>query len=194
MSTNTTKKRLGIDIDGTITCPSTFVPFINESFNMNITLDDIKEYNLLPLLGISEEEFWKWMNETEEKIYKSAPLANHAKQVIDEWTHQYELFYISARRKHLRDVTFDWFKSQTVPYDHIELVGSHDKIETVKKHNIDVFFEDKHDNACDISEECNIPVLLFDAPYNRNPIPQNVIRVSNWQEAKRWIQQNFNEG
>ena len=36
-----------------------------------------------------------------------------------------------------------------------------------------------------------IPVLLFDTPYNRKPIPEGVIRVTNWREADQWIKKLF---
>lgn len=181
------RKRLGIDIDGTLTCPSSFVPYINESFNMNITLDDLKQYELSPLIGISNEEFWEWMDKMEPEIYKSNPLSTGAKTIMDQWKDQYDLYFISARRQHLYDVTHTWFANQKIDFDHLELIGSHNKIATVKKHNIDLFFEDKHDNACDISEECDIPVILFDTPYNRMPIPKSVIRVNDWYEAEKWV-------
>lgn len=48
---------LGIDIDGTITAQDTFVPYLNESFSLSITLEDIKEYDLTKLLNISQEDF-----------------------------------------------------------------------------------------------------------------------------------------
>ena len=181
------RKRLGIDIDGTLTCPSSFVPYINESFNMNITLEDLKQYELSPLIGISDKEFWEWMDKMEPEIYRSNPLATGAKSIMDQWKDQYDLYFISARRQHLYDVTNTWFANQHIDFDHLELIGSHNKIATVKKHDIDLFFEDKHDNACDISEECDIPVILFDTPYNRMPVPKSVIRVNNWYEAEKWV-------
>jgi uncharacterized protein len=121
-------------------------------------------------------------------IYKDAPLAKGAKGVVQKWKSQFDLFFISARRNHLYEVTNNWFAKQKIDYDHLELIGSHNKIAAVKKHDIELFFEDKHDNACDISEECGIPVILFDTPYNREPVPSNVFRVSNWSEADRKVQ------
>ena len=180
-------KRFGIDIDGTITCPSTFVPYINESFKKNITLNDIKEYDLTPLLEITEQQFWSWMDEKEPIIYKNAPLASGVKNVIEEWKNIYNLIYISARRDHLLDLTYEWFKENSLGFHHIDLIGTHNKLKTIKKYNIDLFFEDKHDNACDISEEFNIPVILFNTPYNQDPVPKNVVRVNNWIEAKKWV-------
>jgi uncharacterized HAD superfamily protein len=185
------KRRLGIDIDGTVTCPSTFIPYLNESFNKNLTLEDITDYDLLPFLETTEEELNRWMEEYEPIIYSRAPLAQHALDVINEWKNEYELYYISARGKHLYEITEKWFKENNVHYHHIELIGSHDKVDAVKKHKIDAFFEDKYDNACAIAEQCNIPVILFDTPYNRGPLPNGVIRVYNWLEAKKHIEHFF---
>ncbi len=182
------RKRFGIDIDGTLTCPTTFVPFINQTLNKNITFDDITQYDLTPLMGLDEEGFWKWMDEMEPIIYKDAPLAKGAKGIVQKWKNQFDLFFISARRNHLYEVTNNWFSKQEINYDHLELIGTHNKIAAVKKHGIDLFFEDKHDNACDISEECGIPVILFDTPYNREPVPSNVYRVSDWLEADHKVQ------
>lgn len=181
------KRRFGIDIDGTVTSPSTFVPYINKSFEMNITLDDIKEYDLTPLLGISDKEFWKWMDEMEPQIYKESPLADHARDVLLSWKDKHELIFISARRQHLLEITEEWFTAQNLHYHHIELIGTHDKLKAVKKHAVEIFFEDKHDNACAISEECNIPVILFNTPYNQDPVPEGVIRVDSWKEAELWV-------
>lgn len=185
------RKRFGIDIDGTLTCPTTFIPFINNTLNKNITFEDMTQYDLTPLMGLTEEQFWKWMDEMEPLIYKDAPLAKGAKAIVQNWKQHHDLYFISARRKHLLDVTCKWFNKKDIDYDRLELIGTHNKIAAVKNHNIDIFFEDKHDNACDISEECKIPVILFDTPYNREPIPSNVHRVKSWREANKKVETLF---
>lgn len=182
------KKRFGIDIDGTVTCPASILPFLNKDFNLNVTLEDVKQYDLMPLVTVSEEEFAQWFSCNEPVIYAQSPLADGAKQVLKSWEHEHELYFISARAKHLLDVTTTWFTDNELKYKHIELIGTHDKIEAAKKFNVDLFFEDKHDNAVTIHEECKIPVLLFNTPYNQDPIPPGVIRVNNWKEAKKWVE------
>jgi len=42
-----------------------------------------------------------------------------------------------------------------------------------------------------LHEELNIPIILFDAPYNRLTLPNDVIRVQSWQEAERWVAKEF---
>ncbi|MFC5734166.1 5' nucleotidase, NT5C type [Cytobacillus gottheilii] len=181
------KKRFGIDIDGTVTCPASMIPFLNTSFQLNLTLEDIKQYDLMPLVNVSEEEFAEWFTTNEPVIYEESPMAEGAGEVLTKWKDEHELYFISARGSHLLEVTKKWFLDKELTFHHIELIGSHDKIAAAKKHNVDIFFEDKHDNAVMIHEQCGIPVLLFDTPYNRDPIPEGVIRVYNWQEAEDWV-------
>lgn len=183
--------RFGIDIDGTVTCPTSLLPHINAQFGCNLVLDDINEYDLTKAFKVDEKAFYEWYKVSEENIYKTSPAQQYAKEVLTSWQAQFELYYISARGHHVYDSTLDWFKQQGIPYDHIELVGSHYKIETAKKFGVHAFFEDKHDNAVEIHEELDIPVILFDTPYNRKPIPDGVIRVYDWQEANNWIKKLF---
>ncbi|AOV07865.1 5' nucleotidase, NT5C type [Sporosarcina ureilytica] len=179
--------RFGIDIDGTVTCPTSLLPHINKAYNLNLVLDDIKEYDLTKAFSVDEKQFYTWYKTVESEIYDTSPPQEYAKKVLDAWNNHYELFYISARGENVFNTTTNWFEREAIPYDHIELIGSHYKIEAAKKHGVHAFFEDKHDNAVDIHEELDIPVLLFDTPYNRKPIPEGVIRVTNWQEANEWI-------
>ncbi|MBV7507501.1 hypothetical protein KW850_19860 [Bacillus sp. sid0103] len=182
------KKRFGIDIDGTVTCPKSILPFINKAFGLNLLYEDVIQYDYTPYVNVPEKEFAKWFTENEPTIYANSPLAQGAGNVLKKWENEHELFFISARGSHLLDITMKWFIDNGISFDHIELIGSHDKVASVKKHGIEIFFEDKHDNAVMIHEECQIPVILFDTPYNQDPIPNGVIRVNNWIEANRWIE------
>ncbi|WP_113927534.1 hypothetical protein [Bacillus sp. P14.5] len=181
------KKRFGIDIDGTVTCPTSLLPYINKEFKLQLTLNDITQYELTEVLDITPEVFGEWFKRTEGDIYKESPLAQGAKSVLDDWKDNHELYFISARPSHLLELTKNWFDYQDLLYHHIELIGSHDKVSTAEKYEVDIFFEDKHDNAVSIHEKLNIPVILFNTPYNQDPIPAGVIRVNDWQEARSWV-------
>ncbi|WP_096201278.1 hypothetical protein [Bacillus sp. FJAT-45350] len=181
------KKKFGLDIDGTITHPATFIPYLNKHFNKSITLDDIKEYDLTKVLHVTQNDFWDWLVKHEHSIYSEAILAEHVEDALTFWKESHHMIYISARGNHLHQITTNWFETRKLPYDHIELIGQHDKINAVKEHQLDIFFEDKHDNACDIAEECDIPVILMDTPYNRLSTPKNVVRANDWREAKDWV-------
>jgi uncharacterized HAD superfamily protein len=182
------RKRFGIDIDGTVTSPDAILPFINQAFGLNITLADVKQYDLNPVVNVSEQEFANWWVENEPLIYAESPIAESAAPVLNYWKNKFELCFISARGPHLLDLTKKWFLAHNLSFDQMELIGTHDKVEAAKKCQVDLFLEDKHDNAVMIHEECNIPVLLFDTPYNQDPIPEGVFRVFSWQEACNWVE------
>lgn len=184
-------KRFGIDIDGTVTSPSSIIPYINKDFNLSLTLNDIKQYDLTAY--VPHADFAKWWKKNEPLIYAESPLAEGAKDILQKWKEQHELYFISARGTDVLDVTEKWFKEKGLSFHHMELIGSHNKVNSVKKHNIDIFFEDKHDNAVAICEECKIPVILFNTPYNQDPVPKGVIRVNNWQEANAWVEKWIKE-
>lgn len=186
------RKRFGIDIDGTVTRPDSMIPFLNEAFQLNLTYEDITEYDLNPFVNISREAFAEWFAKNEPRIYAGSPIAEGAKEALTEWVDLADLYFISARHNELMRVTETWFNKNELLFNHIELTGSHDKVETAKKFGVDIFFEDKHDNAVAIATECNIPVILFDTPYNRLSVPKQVIRVNNWEEAKVWVDRWLN--
>lgn len=182
------KKRFGIDIDGTITRPDTMVPYLNKAFNMELTYEEINTYDLNPFVDVSPSEFAAWFHDSEPMIYSESLLVDGARECLEKFEQYADLYFISARRKDLIDVTETWFSTNELRYHQIDLIGSHDKIAMAKKLKIDLFFEDKHDNAVTISEECQIPVILFNTPYNLGPVPEQVIRVNHWFEARRWVE------
>lgn len=183
--------RFGIDIDGTVTCPTSLLPHINAHFGCNLTLDDITEYDLTKAFDVDAETFSKWYKQAEEQIYIESPAQSFAREILLDWSKRFELFYISARGQNVFQSTKSWFEREGIPYDQIDLIGSHYKIEAAKKHNVQAFFEDKHDNAVDLHEELQIPVILFDTPYNRKPTPSGVIRVRDWKQANEEIERLF---
>lgn len=177
----------GIDIDGTVTDPATLVPYLNEAFQLQLTFNDIKAYDLLQVVKVPKQVFNDWYKGKEAEIYEKSILAEGAREILLEWGKDHRLIFISARGKHLLENTEKWFVKNGVNYHHIELVGSHDKLSAAHSHQVDIFFEDKLDNAIDLNRELNIPVILFNTPYNQSPLPEGVIRVQNWQEAKAWV-------
>ena len=185
------KIRFGIDIDGTVTRPDTLLPYLNKDFGLQLTLSDIVQYDIASIIKIDHQKMGEWFIKNEVQIYQESPLYEGAKETISSWTSIGQLFFISARKDYLLSLTKEWFYKNQIPFDHILLVGSHNKISIIKEYKIDIFLEDKHDNAVQIGEECKIPVLLFNSSYNQGNVPSNVIRVNNWVEAQRWVEQYY---
>lgn len=180
--------RIGIDIDGTVTDPATFIPFLNEAFNKKLLFSEITQYDLAPLYGITSEQFYHWFRQNDGRVYQEARVAPQAKEVLDHLYVNNQLIYISARDEKHAKLTSNWFEQNEIPYHHIELLGSHNKIEYSKQNEIQLFLEDKMDNANELAEELLIPIILFDTPYNQGSLHQHVQRVHSWPEAQQFIQ------
>lgn len=76
------KPRFGIDIDGTVTCPATLIPHINNQYNVNITIADITEYDFLSGFPhpVDRNEFNQWFKANEPMMYEVSELAQDAKK------------------------------------------------------------------------------------------------------------------
>lgn len=179
--------RFGIDIDGTITTHETMLKMINHDFNLQLKIEDIKMYDMNPYLNEEPQIISQWFKKNVSLMYSQSPLADGAKMVMNKWTEIGDLYFISARNVKLHDITLEWFRKNELQYHTIDLIGSHNKIQKIKDYHLDIFFEDKHDNAVNIYEECQIPVILFNTPYNQGATPKGVIRVENWFEAEKWV-------
>lgn len=179
------KLRIGIDIDGCVTCPTALVPFLQKSFDQNLKYEDITEYDLGKVLNQPDDIIQQWFKDYQEEIYRTSPVHKDADKVLNEWAKAFHLIFISARYEFLNEITLNWFKEHNIPFHHIELTGSHNKLEACKKLEVDYFIEDKLDNAIDIHHELNIPVFLFDTPYNQSELPKGVTRVFDWQSLNQ---------
>ncbi|KQL45486.1 nucleotidase [Brevibacillus choshinensis] len=179
---------IGIDIDGTVTSPSSIVPLMNESFGKDLRYEDCYEYNLANVYKITDEEFDKWLDLHGERLYDEAPVHGNADHILRTWHPQFKLVYISAREARHRDVTINWFSRYNIPFHNIDLVGSHDKLSAAKKWGVDLFLEDRLENALQLSEALQIPVFLFDTPYNQSELPPLVHRVTSWDEVQEKVQ------
>lgn len=180
---------IGIDIDGTVTSPSSIVPLMNESFGRDLRYEDCYEYNLANVYNITDEEFDKWLDQHGERLYDEAPVHGNADHILRTWHPQFRLVYISAREDRHRDVTINWFSRYNIPFHEVDLVGSHDKLSAAKKWGVDLFLEDRKENALQLSEALQIPVFLFDTPYNQGELPSLVHRVTSWDEVQEKVRQ-----
>ncbi|MFV9510863.1 5' nucleotidase, NT5C type [Tepidibacillus sp. LV47] len=180
---------LGIDIDGTVTDPFTFIPHLNQYFNKSFKLEDITTYDITKIYGITEEDYEKWHSKYGAYVYQTAPLAKDAKKVLLDLQKNYRLIYITARSEEYREPTMKWFEINQIPFDRVVMTGNAFKCEQVIKYQIDLFLEDHYDAARTMGEKLHIPILLFDTPYNQGLLPNNVIRIRSWKEAKRIIDQ-----
>ena len=184
--------RIGIDIDGVLTDYEKWQLDAGSKFflkyNKNIVVPD--GYDSDTVFNVTKEmdsAFWK------EYLYdyaKNEPARKFAGEVIDILKEKgYEIYIITARYltnkndelgKQMRDIVKEWLNENRINYDKI-IFSPEDKFDICKNNNIDIMIEDKVDNINNISKI--LPVICFNASYNKSCIGKNIYRVYTWYDV-----------
>ena len=124
----------------------------------------------------------------------SIPTRPYAAKVVNTLRDMgHEIIILSARdNKYLTNQYADtmnfyveqWLHKNNIEYD-LLIAGPGNKKEKCFKNNIDIMIEDKASNVEEISNY--IPVLCFDAPYNKDIKKDNVHRVYSWYQIYNYF-------
>ncbi len=182
--------RIGIDIDGVIA--NTFplvVQELNKFFNKNLSYDDIVSYDIAKVYNIKKEQLIEFVQLKEQTLVDSSLPVPLAVECINNLHNKAFVALISARTEKSRDHTKNWLQRHGIYWDKLILLGNPDKADTCVKLELDFFIEDNLNNALQVSAR-GISVLLFDAPYNRAPLPDPVQRVHSWPQICKILTQS----
>ena len=188
--------RIGIDIDGVLTDVEQwqldFGGKFFSKFNKNVINKD--GYEIAEIFNVSaglDEQFW---NEYLYEYVTEEPSRKFANEVIKKLKEkENEIYIITARRftnentedgQKMRDIVIDWLKQQEIVYDKI-IFAPEDKLNICLENNIDIMIEDKVENIEKISTK--LPVICFNAGYNKNCKNDNIYRVYNWYDIYNLI-------
>ncbi len=190
--------KIGIDIDNTITHTTEIILhyagiFGNER-KLN-TIPDTNYYYLEDVLGWDEYSSDLFLNTYLGTIYREMKPKEKAVAAIKQLKQKHELILITSRNQNFHEVekvTRDWLQHYEIPYDDLILnttsnMHHFSKLEACMQNGVGLMIEDHHELAWEISQE--MPVLLFDYPYNRHLSSENIIRVKHWNEVLTWVEQ-----
>lgn len=185
--------RIGIDIDGVLTDIEQWqldysTKFYYEKYKKEIINDagyDTKDiFNCEKAI---DEEFW---NEHFRDYSLNIAARKFSGEVIKKLKEEnYEIYIITARGSFLshstevmsveenQNIVKEWLRKNNINYDEI-IFSQEDKLSICIEKNIDIMIEDKPKNITDISTK--IPVICFDANYNKDCNGNNVIRCYSW--------------
>lgn len=178
---NIRKLNLCIDIDGTITDPYYWVDAANKYFRTDITSEDVTQYKINNILGVTSEEYEEFYEKLKFKIHKEEKLRNDSRVNICRLKKNSNIYFVTARDKSLELLTRRYLKDNRIPFDSLYVLGSDYKVNKAKELNCDWFIEDNYDNAIGLSKS-GFKVLLMDTNYNRMPLNACITRVYNWKE------------
>ena len=188
--------RIGIDIDGVLTDVEQwqldFGGKFFSKFNKNVINKD--GYEIAEIFNVSDELDEQFWNEYLYEYVTKEPSRKFANEVIKKLKEkENEIYIITARRftnentedgQKMRDIVIDWLKQQEIVYDKI-IFAPEDKLNICLENNIDIMIEDKVENIEKISTK--LPVICFNAGYNKDCKNDNIYRVYNWYDIYNLI-------
>ncbi|MCB2305324.1 hypothetical protein LGL08_03795 [Clostridium estertheticum] len=170
-----------IDIDGTITDAYYWLNITNKYFNKNITEDEVTQYYIHEIMGVTLKEYDEFYQENKFEIHSEQILREDVQSVIKGLSELHNIYFVTAREKELTMFTHSYLKRNKILYDELFVLGSHYKVDKARELECNVFIEDNYDNAVQLSN-AGFKVLLIDTNYNRKPLNDNIVRVYNWKE------------
>ena len=126
------KLNICIDIDGTITSPYHFIPYLNELYNKNITEEECNTHNWEVLYGVDMNTMISEFHEKYMHSYGEAKVVDDAKNIIDELKKNHNLYFVTARDAKLTDITKNWLNENGFEEIDVYLLGSYYKIQKVR--------------------------------------------------------------
>jgi uncharacterized HAD superfamily protein len=175
-----------IDIDGTITSPYHYLPYLNSIYKRDLTEEDYTTVYWAELYGDTFEGMLDKLHSNYLNSYSEAHVVEGAKEVVGELYKENNLFFVTARNSTLEEITMDWLIKQELSYVPLYLLGTDRKLNKAKELECDIFIEDHPMNALHLAEG-GIKVILIDCNYNKDIDHKNIIRVSSWKEIKNVI-------
>ena len=179
--------RIGVDIDGVLTNLEEFGKDFGSKYlfqkNMLVENEDFvsKFYNLDTKL---DNEFWSKAISDYLSI-KSRPFAGEVIDKLKEENNQIiiitnrvsDLKYCDIDSKNMKKNIIEWLKENNIHYDDL-IFSNGDKKTHIINNNIDIMIDDIPKNINVISDI--IPVICYDAVYNRDCNTKNIYRCYSW--------------
>lgn len=187
--------RIGIDFDDVISKTGELLfEEMGTYFGRTLDYHTTREYGFEKLLHISTEQVWQAFKDIHQRYsfhQKIQPMNDCLRVLKYLKKNGHHLFIVSARRTWVLPYSTVWLKEQGIlplidqvihrPSD--DTFSADYKAKQAKVLAFDLFIEDAPLYAQKIAEY-GIPVILFDAPYNRSmKLPKNMYRIKGWKEV-----------
>ena len=179
------KLNLGFDIDGVIADFSNpLLEAIKRNYGLTLKKSDIYCFDLDAVLGITRSEEEQLIVEV---LKQDLPLNPGCQETLERLSREgHNIYLLTSRYGHLRDVTESWLKEKRVPYTQLYLLNNGKKY-LAKVDPLDLIVEDSLQEALAWTQKVK-SVLIYDQPWNKTLNVRNLTkRVYNWHEIYREI-------
>ena len=184
-------RNICIDIDGTMSDPYFFIPYLNKLTGKILTKDDYTSIDWNDTYGPEFKDIYENFDDKYTYIYNEVELQKGVKEVIDMLIKNGDnVYFVTARSKTIDKVTRQWLESQGIDSSKVHsLSGNEGKVEMARKLSCDVFIEDDPNNIRNLLK-AGFNVIAMESNYNKNVL--NELREKS-NEIDKNNKESFNE-
>lgn len=167
------KRNICIDIDGTMSSPYFFVPYLNIFTGKHIEIEDYTSTNWNIAYGPEYQDVYENFDERYSYIYEEVELLDGVKEVIDELVENGDDIHFVTARDHIIDsITKKWLEENGIDSSKVySLGGNEGKVDMARNLDCDYFIEDDPGNVKNLLL-AGFKVIIMDSNYNRNVIEE----------------------
>lgn len=174
---------IGIDIDNVLSDTDKVIRnLIEKEYGVKASRSLITDWSYAKTLPISEAQEKKVFDQFHNHYCLEAPVIRFAQESLKELSTRYIIWLITCRPLDTTVLTKQWLDLHRFTYDN--LVHSCNKKDYMNK--ISLLIEDNGKTALEYASE-NIPVILFNNPWNVTYTHSMMFRVNNWPQALNTI-------
>lgn len=178
---------VGVDIDGVVADSLlAWITELNKYFGQQKRIEDVVSYQFDKVYNVTWDEMDYFFRQYQEVLLSNLAPVEHAPRALELLKEKHQLVLITARPESFRTMTQEWLQHHQIPYDDLMMTNYCDKADYCSQARVDIYIEDSLENAQSIART-GIPVVLYDAPYNRNNKDGQLIRRFNWPEIYRTV-------
>ncbi len=188
--------RIGIDIDDTICNTWDFViPYLSKHFKISSSVLKNSDKSYCEACNCTYLEYCKFAKKYYSIISLKYKLKPNVRKILKKLKADgHEIIFITARSINgfydPYKISSKYLDKHKIPYDKL-IANVHKKAPICLEENIDLFIDDSINNCIEVANN-NIPVLLFDASYNKKC--ELFKRVFSWKEIYKEVERMENDG
>lgn len=192
--------RIGIDIDGVLTDVEQYVMdyftkyCTDNNIDYRIGESNYKYYQAFNIDKKYEDDFWDKYLESYALNIECRPFASEVIKKLKEEGH--EIYIVTARwlsnrddeiGENMRNIVINWLNKHEINYDKLifSRASKERKVDEIKEYGIDLMIEDSPSNINELSKI--VPVICYDAQYNKNCEGDKIIRCYSWYDIYKTI-------
>lgn len=185
-----------MDLDDVISrTTDTYSAVIEQEFGKQVRFEDLNCFDLKVSFKLTDMEYRHFFDRIHQPdILMGFDIVPGAGKMLTRWIDDgHRVDIVTGRPPSTRDISLAWLDRQRIAYSEFIMVDKYNRAGTdhpgvisktqLKACQYDLAVEDSLDTALFLAEHMDVPVLLYDRPWNARPAGHpGIIRVASWQD------------